>query len=570
MSFPAPTTAAAAGPADADGSPAGPVPMTHRQILEALGGLLLGMFVAILSSTVVSNALPRIIADLHGSQSAYTWVITASLLATTATTPIWGKLADLTSKKLLVQLALLIFVFGSALAGLSQSTGMLIGSRVVQGVGVGGLTALTQVCMAVMIAPRQRGRYSGYLGAVFALATVSGPLVGGVIVDTSWLGWRWTFFLGVPFAAVAVIVLQKTLHLPTAKRTVQIDWLGATLIVSAVSLLLVWVSLAGHSFGWLSTPTVAMVTGAVALGALAAVVETRAAEPVIPLGLFAQRTIALATLASLCIGVELFGATIFLSQYFQLSRGSSPTEAGVLTMPLVLGLFVTSLISGRLITKTGRWKAWLVAGALLLSVGFALMSTVRFDTPYPRLACYMALIGLGIGMSMQNLVLTVQNTVALDQVGVASSTVAFFRSLGGAVGVAVLGAVLGHQVIGHVQTGLDRLGLPAAASGGSSQIPNLATLPEPVRQLVQGSYGIATADIFLVATPVALLALLAIMFITEVPLRTSNTTPAAAVEHYEAAAASEGAGVMGVRPSSDPATPPAAVSASAPQDRPPL
>jgi EmrB/QacA subfamily drug resistance transporter len=546
--------------------------MTHRQILEALGGLLLGMFVAILSSTVVSNALPRIIADLHGSQSAYTWVITASLLATTATTPIWGKLADLTSKKLLVQLALLIFVFGSALAGLSRSTGMLIASRVVQGVGAGGLTALTQVCMAVMIAPRQRGRYSGYLGAVFALATVSGPLIGGVIVDTSWLGWRWTFFLGLPFAAVAVIVLQKTLHLPTVKRTVQIDWLGATLIVSAVSLLLVWVSLAGHSFGWRSTPTVAMVTGAVALGALAAVVETRAAEPVIPLGLFAQRTIALATLASLCIGVGLFGATIFLSQYFQLSRGSSPTKAGVLTMPLVLGLFVTSLISGRLITKTGRWKAWLVAGTLLLTVGFALMSTVRFDTPYPRLACYMALIGLGVGMSMQNLVLSVQNTVALDQLGVASSTVAFFRSLGGAVGVAVLGAVLGHQVIGHVRTGLHQLGLPAAASGGSSQIPNLATLPAPVRQLVQRSYGIATADIFLVAAPVALLALLAVLFITEVPLRTSNTTPADAVEHYEAAAASEGAVVMGVRPRSDAATPPASASASgsAPQDRPPL
>jgi len=520
------TSAVTSAPAGPPAQPDRAVQMTHRQILEALGGLLLGLFVAILSSTVVSNALPRIISDLHGSQTSYTWVITASLLATTATTPLWGKLADLTSKKLLVQLALLIFVAGSAIAGLSQSTGMLIASRVVQGVGAGGLTALTQVCMAVMIAPRERGRYSGYLGAVFALATVSGPLIGGVIVDTPGLGWRWTFYVGVPFAAAAIVILQKTLHLPTVKRdNVRIDWLGATVIVGAVSLLLVWVSLVGNDFAWLSVQSALLVLGALALGALAVLVEHRAAEPVIPLALFRHRTIVLATVASLFVGVGLFGSTIFLSQYFQISRGDSPTKAGLMTMPLVLGLFVSSLLSGQVITRTGRWKAWLVSGALLLTAGFALLATLRVDTPYPLVAGYMALTGLGVGMSLQNLVLSVQNVVPINQLGVASSTVSFFRTLGGAIGVSALGALLGNQVSRHIQTGLMHLGLPTATSGGSAQIPDLARLPLPVRHVVESSYGIAAGDVFLVAAPVAFLAFLAVAFIKEVPLRTSNALP---------------------------------------------
>lgn len=523
MSAPVLTARDAVGTRAADA----PLQMTHKQILEALGGLLLGLFVAILSSTVVSNALPRIISDLHGSQTAYTWVIAASLLATTATTPIWGKLADLTSKKLLVQLSLVIFVAGSAIAGLSQSTSMLIASRVVQGVGAGGLTALTQVCMAVMITPRERGRYSGYLGAVFALATVSGPLIGGVIVDTSWLGWRWTFYVGVPFAAAAIVILQKTLRLPTVKReNVKIDWLGATLIIGAVSLLLVWVSLAGHDFGWGSWQTAAMVGGAIALAAAAVLVEAKVSEPVIPLSLFRHRTIALATVGSLFIGVGLFGSTIFLSQYFQISRGNSPTKAGLMTMPLVLGLFVASLVSGRVITKTGRWKAWLVSGTLLLTAGFALLSTLRVDTAYPQVALYMAMTGLGVGMSMQNLVLSVQNAVPISQLGVASSTVAFFRTLGGAIGVSALGALLGSQVAAHTRSGLARIGAPTGAGGGGNQIPNLASLPLPVRHVVEAAYGIAAGDIFLVAPPVAFLAFVAVVFIKEVPLRTSNALPA--------------------------------------------
>jgi EmrB/QacA subfamily drug resistance transporter len=498
--------------------------MTHAEILEALTGLLLGLFVAILSSTVVSNALPRILSELHGGEAAYTWVVTATLLATTATTPIWGKLADLTSKKLLVQLALVIFVTGSAIAGLSQNTGMLIGSRVIQGVGVGGLSALTQVCMAAMITPRERGRYSGYLGATFALATVTGPLIGGVIVDTPWLGWRWCFYVGVPFAVAAIVVLQKTLHLPTIKRdNVVIDWLGATLITASVSLLLVWVSLAGHNFAWLSWQTTVMVGGSVGIAGLAVRAEARAAEPIIPLHLFSQRTIVMATVASLFVGVAMFGATIFLSQYFQISRGASPTKSGLLTMPLILGLFVSSLVSGRIITRTGRWKRFLVAGTVLVTVGMALMGLLRYDTPYWEVGAYMALLGLGIGMCMQNLVLSVQNTVQVKDLGAASSTVAFFRTLGGAAGVSVLGAILGHQVYAHITSGLARIGVSASGTGGSTtDIPSLSAFPGPVRLVVQQAYGIGSADIFLVAAPVAFLSFVAVCFIREVPLRTSN------------------------------------------------
>ncbi|MDO3700682.1 MDR family MFS transporter [Micromonospora sp. C28SCA-DRY-2] len=521
------------------------VDMTHRQVLEALSGLLLGMFVAILSGTVVSNALPRIITELGGGQSAYTWVVTAALLATTATTPIWGKLADLTNKKVLVQIALLIYVVSSVLAGLAQDTGQLIACRVLQGVGAGGLTALAQVILATIIAPRERGRYSGYLGAVMAVGTIGGPLIGGVIVDTSWLGWRWCFYVGVPFALAALVVLQKTLRLPVTRRKATIDWWGATLITAAVSLLLIWVSLAGDSFAWGSWQTAVMVAGALLLGALAIRVEQRAAEPMIPPHLFRSRTITLATVASIAVGVGMFGASVFLSQYFQISRGQSPTMSGLMTLPMILGLLVSSTVTGRLITRTGRWKRYLVAGTALLTVGFALMGTLRADTSFVLLAGYMAVIGVGLGMSMQNLVLAVQNTVGTHELGAASSVVAFFRSLGGAVGVAALGAVLAHKVNDYLVEGLTALGIPTARSGGGGALPDVHTLPAPIRGVVEAAYGHAAGDIFLVAAPFGLIALIAVCFIREVPLRRHTGDPVdAEIEQESTVAAGAGAAVI--------------------------
>ncbi|QIY72009.1 MFS transporter [Streptomyces sp. RLB1-33] len=519
------------------GGPSDGTPMTHRQIMEALSGLLLGMFVAILSSTIVTNALPEIIGDLGGGQSAYTWVVTASLLAMTATTPLWGKLSDLYSKKALVQIALVIYVLGSAAAGLSQNPGMLIACRVVQGVGVGGLSALAQIVMAAMISPRERGRYSGYLGATFAVATVGGPLLGGVITDTSWLGWRWCFYVGVPFAIIALIVLQKTLHLPTVKRDVKVDWGGAFFISAAVSLLLVWVTFAGDKYDWVSGQTYAMVGGAIVLGLLFVLVESKASEPIIPLRLFRNRTITLSSLASLFVGVAMFTGTVFFSQYFQLARDKSPTMSGVMTIPMIGGLFIASTVSGQVITKTGRWKYWLVSGTVLITAGLGLLGTIRYDTTYWHVAIFMALLGLGVGMTMQNLVLSTQNQVAPSDLGSASSTVTFFRSLGGAIGVSALGAIMSTRITDYVKDGLAGIDpkYAAAASGsGSGTIPNMDSLPAPLRTVLESAYGHGIADVFMIGSALALLAFFIVLFIKEVPLRTSGALAQAAEAKAEA------------------------------------
>ncbi|MFI5890062.1 MDR family MFS transporter [Actinoplanes sp. NPDC051513] len=500
-------------------------PMNHRQTLEALSGLLLVLFVAMLSSTVVSTALPKIIGSLNGSQTQYTWVVTATLLAATATTPIWGKLADLFNKKLLIQLSIVIFVIGSMVAGLSQSAGQLIAARAFQGIGVGGLQALVQVAIAAMIPPRERGRYNGYLGGVMALATVGGPLLGGLIVDTSWLGWRWCFYIGVPVAVIALVLLQATLHLPTIRReNVKIDYLGATLIAAGVSVLLVWVSFVDSSFAWLSWQTYAMVGGSLILLALAVWVESRAAEPIVPLPIVRRRNTALAILASLAVGMAMFGGAVFLGQYFQIGRGYSPTEAGLLTIPLMAGVLVTSIVSGRLITQTGKIKPYIIAGTAVLVAGFVALSFIDHDTPLWYVGAGMFLVGAGVGMSMQNLVLAVQNTVALKDIGAASSTVAFFRSLGGTIGVSVLGAVLARRVADQVTEGLSAAGIPATGGGGSSSL-NLSALPEPIVHIVRAAYGDATGHIFLISAIIAVVGVIAALLLRSVTLRDSLDLP---------------------------------------------
>jgi EmrB/QacA subfamily drug resistance transporter len=501
-------------------------PMTHAQIMRALSGLLLGLFCAILSSTVVTNALPRIISDLGGGQSAYTWVVTSSLLTVTASTPLWGKLADQFSKKILVQSALVIYVVGSLVAGFAQNPATLITARVIQGLGGGGLSALGQIVLAAMISPRERGRYSGYLGATFAVATVGGPLLGGVITDTSWLGWRWCLFVGVPFAVVALIVLQRTLNLPVTRRQVKVDWAGAFFITAAVCTLLIWVTFADDKYDWLSWQTYTLVGASIVLALIFLFVETKAAEPIIPLRLFRNPTIALASTASLFVGIALFAGTVFFSQYFQLARGKSPTMSGVMTIPLIAGLFVSSTVSGRLITRTGKWKAWLLTGGALLTAGLGLLGTLRYDTSYLDIASYMALVGLGVGMTLQNLVLCTQNQVSSDDLGAASSTVTFFRSLGGAVGVSVLGSVLTTRIGHYARETITQLSpqeqAAAAKASGSGELPDLAILPAPVRTWLEGAYGHGIGDIFLYAAPVALIAFLVTLFIKEVPLSASS------------------------------------------------
>lgn len=495
-------------------------PMSHRQVIQAMSGLLAGMFVAILSSTVVATSLPRIIGDLGGDQAAYTWVITATLLATTVSTPIWGKLADLMSRKMLVQVALGVFVLGSALAGLSQDPGTLIAFRVVQGLGAGGLTALVQVILSDIISPRERGRYMGFLGAVMAVGTAGGPLLGGIITDT--IGWRWNFYVAVPFALLALILIQVTLHIPVHRRKVSIDYLGAALIAGGVSLLLIWVTLGGNQFEWGSATSILMIVGAVVVLALAVVVELRAAEPILPLALFRNRTFTLAVVASLSVGIALFGTSVFLSQYLQLARGKTPTESGLYTLPQVAGLLIASTVAGILISRTGKWKPWMVTGASLLTAGLFLMSMLRYDTPFLVVFVSMAVMGLGMGMLMQNIVLVVQNTVEVTQIGVASAGIAFFRSLGGAAGVAALGAVLAARVQDEIASGLAALGVPAGGPGGDGVIPDLAALPESVRLVIERAYGDAVGEVFLIAAPLGLVTLVMVALLPNVALGTRS------------------------------------------------
>ena len=495
---------------------------THQQILKVLSGLLLSMFVAILSSTVVTNALPRITHELHGSESSYTWVITATLLTMTASTPIWGKLADRVNRKVLMQAALGIFLFASCLAGFSQSMGMLIAARALQGVGSGGVMALSQIIIGAMIPPRERGRYSGYLGASFALATVLGPLIGGAIVDTPFLGWRGCFYAGVPFVLVAFVVLQRTLHLPHVRRDIPIDYSGALLIMTGVSTLLIWISLAGSgAFAWASLETALLVPLAAVLIIGAIVAESQATDPVIPLEIFRSRTVLLSVLASVFMGVGMVGATVFMGQYFQIAKGNSALVAGMLTLPLVGGMFITSLLTGRWITSTGRWKRYLVGGSISLVAGTALLSTLTRTTPGIVVSLGLLLVGIGIGATNQNLVLAVQNTLPLSQLGAGSSTVSFFRSLGSASGLAVLGAILTTQLGGLMRDGFAAANLPIPP-GGEHAIPNVSTMdPETVR-IIQDSYAAGIATVFLIMVPVIAVGALLVLAIQEVPLRSKD------------------------------------------------
>ncbi|YCK80930.1 MFS transporter [Arthrobacter sp. D3-18] len=494
-------------------------PMTHRQIMEALTGLLAAFFTAILSSTIVANALPTIMSELKGTQTDFAWVITAALLANAATTPIWGKLADLFDKKLLVQLSIIIFVAGSVMAGLSETIPLLLTARVIQGVAMGGLTALAQAIIGSMIPPRDRGKYSGYMGAVMAVGTAGGPLLGGFIVDSP-LGWRWTFFVCVPLAVLALILLQVTLKIQHIKRPAKIDWLGSILLTSGVSLLLIWVSFAGNPdyYDWFSWQSALMVGGGVALLALLVLVETKVPEPIIPLKIISERTTALAIVASVAVGIAMFGSSTFLGQYFQVARGATPTEAGLLTLPMIAGNLIGSVASGILISRFGKWKRFLIAGSVLLIGGLAFAGTMDHTTELWIVAIYTGVFGLGLGMLMQNLVLAVQNTVQAKDIGTASASVAFFRSVGGAIGVSVLGAIMSNHVKELAVEGMTAAGI-RAQGGASGASMDLADMPAPIAGIMRAAYGDATAQIFLISAIISVVALLAVLFIKERPLR---------------------------------------------------
>ncbi|WP_435747198.1 DHA2 family efflux MFS transporter permease subunit [Microbacterium sp. PMB16] len=499
-----------------------------REVFTAISGLVVGMFVAVLSGTVVSTSMPVIIADLGGTQSQYTWVITASLLATAVSTPIWGKLADLVDRKILVQLSLIIFTVGTVIAGFSTDTNMLIAVRVIQGIGVGGLMSLVMIAVALIISPRERGKYMGVVGGIMALGTIGGPLLGGLLTDV-W-GWRSNFFVGVPFAILALVLLQFTLHLPKPQRDtkVSIDYFGIVLLAVGVSTLLIWVSMGGSQFDWDSSTSIMLaVTAGVAIAAFITV-EFFVKEPIVPMSLFRNRTFTLSVIASIAIGVSMFATSVFLAQYFQLARGATPTESGLMTIPMIIGQMGASIIIGQLVSRFGKWKGWMLTGSVLTTVGVSLMATLRYDTPFPLVAAYMVVLGAGLGMVMQNLTLIVQNDTAPQQLGAASSNVNFFRTIAGTIGVTVMGSLLSTSVAGYITDSLDGFvpTTPAEVDAlkhlASGDVPKVGQLPDTIRAIVEGAYGHGIGDAFIIAIPLAVIAVIAIAFIRNKPLSTKN------------------------------------------------
>ncbi|MGB6244390.1 MDR family MFS transporter [Gordonia sp. (in: high G+C Gram-positive bacteria)] len=521
-----------------------PKEYSHSEVLGVMTGLLAALFTALISTTIVSTALPTIMASLNGTQRQYTWVITASLLTMTISTPIWGKLSDLFNKKTLTQVAIVLFVAGSVTAGFSHEVWLMMVSRAVQGVAMGGLIATAQSVMGSIVSPRDRGRYSGYMGAVMAVATVSGPLLGGIITDH--LGWRWTFFVCVPLAVVALVLIQWKLHLPTVRTgKARIDYLGSVLLSIAAALPMLWVTFAGDSYAWLSWQTAAFGIAFLIAAALTVIVELRVPEPMLPLRLLGNRTTVLMIVASIAVGVAMFGPGVFLTQYFQLGGGYSPTRAGLMTIPMILAQMLSATIGGQIVSRTGRWKPVMVIGGVAMVVGLGGLGLIDHTTPYWDVAVFMAIAGVGVGALTQNIVLVVQNTVDVTEVGAASAAIAFFRSLGGAVGVSVLGAVLTNLVAGNLKDSLRALGIPTdqMGSGGDTNL-DISKLPHVIQEAFHHAYSDGFGPIFAIAAVSSVITFIAILVTRETPLRLTiakTAEPAAAVAAEGATVPAEGA-----------------------------
>jgi MFS family permease len=465
-----------------------------------MAALLLSQFVGNMNATVITTALPTVINSLGGTTIQYSWVMTATILGLTASTPIWSRLADVRNPKTLMQIGIAIFVLGGVLAGFAQSTEMLIAARAITGIGLGGMISLVQVILALLIAPRSRGKYVAWLSAVQLVATLGGPFIGGLLVDTKWLGWRWCFLVGVPIAIAAAIVLQVTLKVESRGGKAQIDYLGAFLITIGVPMVLAWASLVQGSFDFFSWPSLILAGGGVVVLGAAVFVELRTAKPIVPLRLFAQRVPLLSIIASLAVGSTMFGGSIFLSQYFQYGRGLSPTVSGLLLVTMALGTVTASFSAGAIISRTGGLKPVLLTGMALLVLGTALLSTIGPDTPIALVAGFLFLDGVGMGATAQYLILGVQNMVGISEVGAASGGVSFFRSLGGSLTLAALGGFLAAR-LAHFQ-----------ATGST----------------VANSYGHAIPEIFMVTLALSIPGLIAIALLPRIRLRdTIDISPVA-------------------------------------------
>jgi EmrB/QacA subfamily drug resistance transporter len=510
-----------------NGSPAAAAPqgqwqLSHRQILIVLFGVMAGMLLAALDQGIVGTALPRIVSEL-GGLDRLSWVVTAYLLTSTASTPLWGKISDLYGRRRIFQAAILIFLLGSALAGLSQNMGQLIAFRALQGVGGGGLFAIAFAIIGDVIPPRERGRYMGYFGAVFGVSSVAGPLLGGWFTDGP--GWRWIFYINLPIGFAALVVTSIVLrHLAVHRRQHKIDYLGAATIVASVTSLLLYLDWRGNDYGWTEPGALALLGAAIALAGLFVLIERRATEPIIPMRLFHNPIFAVGNAYAFLAGVAMFGTIIFLPVYLQAVKGFTPTQSGLALLPAIVGIFSTSITSGRIMSRTGRYKLFPVIGSVVLLVSLVLLAQLGVDTPFWQIALSEYLFGAGLGFTMQTIVTAIQNSVEHSDLGAATSSATFFRQMGGSIGAAVFGAVLSSRLAVYLVEAF--AGAPAAAgkavSGDANDIQAIQRLAEPVKGIVLEAFAKGIDDVFLVGVPFIVVALVVSLFLKEIPLQTGS------------------------------------------------
>ncbi|MEU1570835.1 MFS transporter [Streptomyces collinus] len=503
---------------------AAPGERVSGNVLVSIGALLLGMLLAALDQTIVSTALPTIVSDLGGLDHL-SWVVTAYLLAATAATPLWGKLGDQYGRKRLFQTAIVIFLVGSALCGAAQDMAQLIAFRALQGLGGGGLIVLSMAIVGDLVSPRERGRYQGLFGAVFGATSVLGPLLGGLF--TQHLSWRWVFYVNLPVGVVALAVIAAVLHLPRTARRHVIDYLGTFLIAAVATCLVLVASLGGATWAWGSWQVVGLAVLGVVLAIAFVAVERRAAEPVLPLKLFRVRTFTLAAVISFVVGFAMFGAMTYLPTFLQVVQGISPTMSGVHMLPMVLGLLLASTASGQIVSRTGRWKVFPIAGTGVTTLGLLLLHQLDEDSSTAELSGFFFVFGLGLGLVMQVLVLIVQNAVPYEDLGVATSGATFFRSIGASFGVAVFGTIFAGRLGEQLTDAFRGATLPPGVSVDALEADprGIAALPPGLRPPALHAYAVSITDVFLYAAPVVLLGFVLAWFLKEDRLRGSVTAP---------------------------------------------